>query len=144
MYDDGSRTNGDDAVHFLDWNAAKNSGAILERSTSGELYEKYLDGQTPIYHLTYSKNTKPLRIVLPAEVRLHNVNPYNLRTQFLVNGLAYDDETLKPLGRVVLDANNSVEISMSIPNDETTITGNINFIDAGGKGLVLILICTLE
>jgi hypothetical protein len=43
-----------------------------------------------------------------------------------------------------LDANNSVEISMSIPNDETTITGNINFIDAGGKGLVLILICTLE
>ena len=144
MYDDGSRTNGDDAVHFLDWNAAKNSGAILERLTSGELYEKYLDGQTPIYHLTYSKNTKPLRIVLPAEVRLHNVNPYNLRTQFLVNGLAYDDETLKPLGRVVLDANNSVEISMSIPNDETTITGNINFIDAGGKGLVLILICTLE
>lgn len=144
MYDDGSRTNGDDAVHFLDWNAAKNSGAILERLTSGKLYEKYREGHTPVYHLTYSKNTKPLRIVLPAEVGSHNVNPYSLRTQFLVNGLAYDDETLKPLGQVVLDANNSVEISMSIPNNKTTITGNINFIEAGGEGLVLILICTLE
>jgi hypothetical protein len=144
MYDDGSRTNGDDAVHFLDWNAAKNSGAILERLTSGKLYDKYRDGHTPVYHLIYSKNTKPLRIVLPAEVGSHNVNPYPLRTQFLVNGLAYDDETLEPLGQVVLDANNSVEISMSIPNDKTTITGNINFIEAGGEGLVLILICTLE
>lgn len=144
MYDDGSRTNGDDAVHFLDWNEAKKAGAILERLTTGEIYRKYRSGSTPVYHLIYEKTTKPLRIVLPAEVGSHNVNPYTLRTNFLVNGVVYDDEYLDHPEKVVLDSSNSVEISMSLPSDKTSIRGNINFIEAEGEGLVLILVCTLE
>lgn len=144
MYDDGSRTNGDDAVHFFDWNEAKKAGAILERLTSGAIYRQYRSGSTPVYHLIYEKTTKPLRIVLPAEVGSHNVNPYTLRTNFLVNGVVYDDEFLNHPEKVVLDSSNSVEISMSLPSDKTSIRGNINFIEAEGEGLVLILVCTLE
>ena len=144
MYDDGSITNGDEAVHFLDWKAAKTSGAILQRLTSGKLYSQYREGNTPVYHLTYSKTTGPLRIVVPSEVVSHNVNPYSLRTNFLVNGIAYDDESLEKLGQVVLDKANSVEVSMSLPDGKNTITGNINFVEADGEGLVLILICTIE
>lgn len=145
-YDDGSTTNGDDKVHFVDWNAAKSAGAVLERLTSGDIYKKYKDGNVPVYHLTYTTTTAPLRIVLPKEIITHNVNPYSNATNFMVNDTnCYEDFGPNDiLGEVVMDADSSVKISMTLPDGKTFLRGNINFTEKSSDTPVIILVCTID
>lgn len=145
MYDDGSRTNGDDAVHFLDWNAAKNSGAVLERLTGGPIYKEYYNGSTPVYHLLYTQENKPVRVVLPEDVKSHTVSPYAYYRSIRVNNTIYD-EYFGPndiLGEVVLDSGNSVEIIVELPDGKDSFRGNIDFNDASGN-MLLTIVCTLD
>ncbi len=144
-YDDGSVTNGDETVHFLDWESARANGAILQRLTEGELYKAYSNGDIPVYHLQYTKIDKPVRIVLPSYIRTHNVNPYNYSRNLRVNDTIYD-EYFGPndiLSEVVLDSDKSVEINMYLPDGEDSVRGNINFNNTAGD-LKIILICTLD
>lgn len=144
-YDDGSVTNGDDTVHFLDWESARADGAILQRLTEGELYKAYSNGDIPVYHLQYTQLDKPVRIVLPSYIRTHNVNPYTYSKNLRVNDTIYD-EYFGPndiLSEVVLDSDKSVEINMYLPDGEDSVRGNINFNNGAGD-LKIILICTLD
>lgn len=146
MYDDGTVTNGDEAVHFVDYNVAKEAGAVLERLTSGEIYNQYRDGQAPVYHLTYIQEGKPLRIVLPEDTKTHNVNPYANRYDIRVNDTLYD-EYFGPdgiVGEVVLDSDNSVEIIMELPEGQDFLRGNINFMSATSESPTIILVCTID
>lgn len=146
MYDDGTITNGDETVHFVDYNEAKAAGAILERLTSGDIYKQYRDGQAPVYHLTYLQEGKPLRIVLPEDIKIHNVNPYANRYDIRVNDTLYD-EYFGPneiLGEVVLDSANSVEIIMELPEGEDFMRGNINFMTETSESPAIILVCTID
>ena len=145
-YDDGSVTNGDDYVHFLDWTAAKDAGAMLLRLTSGEIYEEYKNGEIPIYHLIYTQESTPLRVVIPSEVFKHNVNPWVSKTLLRVNDTIYD-EYRGPnmiLGEVVKDADNSVAIYMDVAEGSTFMRGNINFTTKTGNDPVVILVCTID
>lgn len=144
-YDDGSTTNGDDIVHFVDFASARAAGATLERLTSGKLYKEYRDGNVPVYHLTYTKESTPLRITLPENIIKHNVNPYGNIRNIRVNDTVYE-EYFGPndiLGEVVLDDDNSVAIYMSLPSGKDYMRGNINF-TASDDTLSVILICTLD
>lgn len=144
-YDDGSVTNGDETVHFLDWESARANGAILQRLTEGELFKAYGNGETPVYHLQYTQVDKPVRIVLPSNIRTHNVNPYNYSTNIRVNNTIYD-EYFGPndiLSEVVLDSDYSVEINMYLPEGKDSVRGNINFNNGAGD-IKIILICTLD
>jgi hypothetical protein len=144
-YDDGSVTNGDDTVHFLDWESARADGAILQRLTEGELYKAYSNGDIPVYHLQYTQLDKPVRIVLPSYIRTHNVNPYTYSKNLRVNDTIYD-EYFGPndiLSEVVLDSDKSVEINMYLPDGKDSVRGNINFNNGAGD-LKIILICTLD
>ena len=145
-FDDGSVTNGDELVHFADWESARSNGALLQRITSGEIFEEYKNGETPVYHLIYTKLNKPVRIVIPSTIQKHNVNGYDDRLNIKVNNTIYD-EYFGPndiLSEVVLDSNNSVEINMQLPDGKEFIRGNINFIDAGGDSPRVIVVCTLD
>ena len=145
-FDDGSVTNGDELVHFADWESARSNGALLQRITSGEVFEAYKNGETPVYHLIYTKLNKPVRIVIPSTIQKHNVNGYDDRLNIKVNNTIYD-EYFGPndiLSEVVLDSNNSVEINMQLPDGKEFIRGNINFIDAGGDSPRVIVVCTLD
>lgn len=148
LYDDGSTTNGDELVHFLDWRAAKMAEATLVKLTDPKdpLYKKYKDGDAPVYHLTYSMANKPLRIVLPTEVRKHNVNPYVDRKNILVNGKVYDETfgSTGTLGEVDLDDNQSVEVSMILSEGKTYMRGNVNFTKMNSDAPIIILICTID
>ena len=145
-YDDGSVTNGDELVHFVDWSGARAKGAILQRLTSGELYNEYSDGSAPVYHLLYTKVNEPVRIVLPSTVKTHNVNPWGSSTLIRVNGTVYYEYRgpSGKLGEVVLDGNSSVEISMELPDGKDSLRGNINFLPSSGDGIDVIIICTLD
>ena len=146
MYDDATVTNGDETVHFVDYNEAKAVGAVLERLTTGDIYKQYRDGQALVYHLTYIQEGAPLRIVLPAEVRTHNVNPYANRYDIRVNDTLYD-EFFGPnglVGEVVLDSDNSVEIIMELPEGQDFMRGNINFLSETSESPILILVCTID
>lgn len=144
--DDGTFTNGDDVVHFVDLAAARAAGATLERLTSGDLYKEYRDGDTPVYHLAYTKESQPLRITLPETVAKHNVNPYADSRNIRVNDVLYD-EYFGPndiLGEVVLDQDSSVAIHMYMPEGKDYLIGNVNFTTKTSDQPVVILICTLE
>ena len=152
MYDDGSVTNGDDLVHFVDWAGARAKGAMLLRLTSGEIYEEHktqIDEtqEVPIYHLIYTKENDSVRIVLPSDVQTYNANPYQYREYFRVNNTIYD-QYRGPSGimsQVVMDSNNSVEINMYLNGDDF-LRGRINFIYKGGSAGIpnVILICTID
>ena len=146
LYDDGTVTNGDETVHFVDYSEAKAAGAVLERLTSGEIYKQYRDGQAAVYHLTYIQEGKPLRIVLPEDTKTHNVNPYANRYDIRVNDTLYD-EYFGPdgiVGEVVLDSDNSVEISMELPEGQDFLRGNINFMSTTSESPTIILVCTID
>lgn len=144
-FDDGSTTNGDDVVHFVDFSAARAAGATLERLTSGKLYKEYRDGDVPVYHLTYTSESLPLNITLPENIIKHNVNPYGNCRNIRVNDTVYE-EYFGPndiLGEVVMDSNNSVAIYMTMPSGKDYMRGNINFLSSGDT-LAVILICTFD
>jgi hypothetical protein len=141
--------NTDVKVEFTEQSAmyAEMLGFTLEQLTAGELFDKYTDGMNPVYHLRYTMSGMPLSIKIPASVKTHNVNPYSLRTSFRVNNLVYD-EYFGPndlLGEIEKNEEGAVEIYMSMPegSTQTMIQGNINFVDAGGS-TVIILVCTLD
>ena len=153
MYDDGSVTNGDADVHFVNWEDARSKGALLQRLTSGEIYEEHKEQidenhEVPIYHLIYTKKDQPVRIVLPKNIQTHNVNPYSIRTNFRVNNTIYDEYRGPShiLSEVVLDPDNSVEINMYLPDGKESLRGRINFIEKGGSTSTptVILICTID
>ena len=136
-------------IEFTEQSAmyAEMLGFTLEQLTEGELFDKYTDGMNPVYHLRYTMSGMPLYIKIPASVKTHNVNPYGLRTSIRVNNLVYD-EYFGPndlLGEIETNEEGAVEIYMSMPegSSETMIQGNINFVNAGGS-TVVILVCTLD
>ena len=136
-------------IEFTEQSAAdaKTYGATLERLTEGELYDEYKDGDTPVYHIKYTVENKPLKIKVPETVVKHNVSPYDLRTNIRVNGIVYD-EYFGPndmLSEVVRDSDGAVEISMTMPegSSEKMMRGNINF-TSKSDGIVFILVCTLD
>lgn len=136
-------------IEFTEQSAqyAEMLGFTLEHLTEGDLFDQYTDGMNPVYHLKYTMSGMPLSVKIPATVKTHNVNPYGLRTSFRVNNLVYD-EYFGPhdlLGEVETNEEGAVEIYMSMPEDsaETMIQGNINFVNAGGS-TVVILVCTLD
>jgi hypothetical protein len=146
MYDDGTITNGDETVHFKDYAEAKAVGAVLERLTTGDIYKQYRDGQALVYHLTYIQEGQPLRIVLPQEVKSHNVNPYANRYDIRVNDTLYD-EYFGPneiVGEVVMDSDNSVERIMQHPEGQHFMRGHINFMSEASESPVVILVCTID
>lgn len=145
-------------IEFTDQSAqdAVEAGATLVKLTEGTLYEQYSYSERPvIYHLTYKTTDKPLKIKIPEKVKMHNVNPYDYKTFFQVNGVIYD-EYIGPndiVGEVVGDADGAVEVSMEKPDNyvqigsidlpENTYMGSINFIDKASE-MVFVLICTLD
>lgn len=139
----------DVTVEFTEQSAmyAEMMGFTLEQLTEGELFDMYYDGMSPVYHLRYTMSGMPMAIKLPAKVKKHNVNPYNLRSAFRVNNLVYD-EYFGPndlMGEVQTNDEGAVEIYMSMPegSTDTMIRGNINFADASDTPVV-ILVCTLD
>jgi hypothetical protein len=144
-FDDGSVTNGDELVHFANWESARSNGALLQRITSGAIYVEFKNGEIPVYHLTYTQENRPVRIVLPSTIQTHNVNPYSLQTNIRVNNTIYS-EYFGPndiLSEVVLDDKNSVEVIMELPEGKDFLRGNINFIEVGGSSPMVIVVCTL-
>ena len=126
---------------------AEMMGFTLEQLTEGELFDAYYDGMSPVYHLRYTMSGMPMAIKIPANVKKHNVNPYNIRSAFRVNDLVYD-EYVGPggyMGEIEVSDEGAVEIYMSMPegSEDTMIRGNINFLDAS-DATVVILICTLD
>ena len=87
-----------------------------------------------------------MRIVLPADIKTHNVNPYANRYDIRVNDTLYD-EYFGPdgiVGEVVLDANSSVEIIMEMPEGQDFFRGNINFMTPTSESPAIILVCTID
>ena len=149
LFDPETIINTDVKVEFTEQSAmyAEMMGFTLEHLTSGELFDAYFDGMTPVYHLRYTMSGMPMAIKIPANVKKHNVNPYNIRSSFRVNDLVYD-EYIGPdgyLGEIEVSDEGAVEIYMSMPEDsaDTMIRGNINFLDASDVPVVII-ICTLD
>jgi len=146
-------------VEFTELSAtyAEAAGASLEHLTSGELFEFFSDGISPVYHLTYSMEGMPLRIRIPDSVKKHTVNPYGYKNFFRVNDVIYDEffgsEDL--LGEVETDDEGSVEIYMDRPETVASLGNNapklpenayravINFHDRS-DGMIFILVCTLD
>lgn len=141
---DGDVDEQDYLIRFADSKAASSAGATLKCITSGELYETYYDG-SELYHLVYTHEDKPLRIVLPEEVKAHNTNPWSMRTFLRVNDTIWD-EYFGPndiLGEVVKDSDNSVAIYMDLPAGAEFMRGNINFTDSSGN-IIVTLVCELD
>lgn len=131
-------------IRFADPDAASSAGATLEQLTSGELYDYYYDA-ADVYHLTYTQKDKPIRIILPSEVKIHNSNPWNMKNYLRVNDTIYD-EYIGPndlIGEVVMNLDNSVAIYMDLPEGSDFMRGNINFLDSSNR-IVVNLVCTLD
>ncbi len=141
---------------------AAEKGYTLEHLTQGELFDMYNDGHTPLYHLRYTSEGSPMKVILSSMIKTHTVSPEVLKSCFLVNGKVFDSyfgATDNLLGEVEPDAEGAVEIHMSIPDNiseliqaypnelsqctSTMIRGVMNFTKANGD-IVLILLCTLD
>ena len=135
----------ENCIRLLNSDQAISAGATLERVTAGELYNQYYDSGAEIYHLIYTQEDRPIRIVLPSQVKAHTVNPYAYHTNIRVNDTVYS-EYFGPnniIGEVVLADDNSVTIYMDLPDGVNYIRGNINFLDSSNN-LIAILICTID
>lgn len=136
-------------VEFTEQSAsvAAQLGFTLEKLTEGEIFDMYYDGKNPVYHLTYTDAEHPLSIKIPSNVKSHNVNPWELKNNFRVNDVIYD-EFFGPngvMGEVVMGEDSSVTVHMSMPEEAagTMIRGNINFLSGSGSTM-FILVCTLD
>lgn len=136
-------------IEFAEQSAtiAAQLGFTLEKLTEGEIFDLYYDGQSPVYHLTYTDTEHPLSIKIPSKVKSHNVNPWEYKNCFRVNDVIYD-EFFGPngvMGEIVLAEDSSVTVHMSMPEDASTtmIRGNVNFLSGSG-GTVFVLVCTLD
>lgn len=143
-------SNGDSTVHFVNPTEAEEAGATLYHLTSGEIYDSYKEGSTPVYHLVYTKDNTKLNITIPRTAKVFINNPYKYSSYFSVNETVYG-EYFGPnglLNEVVRDSKGSVSIRMTMPEDMDFMRGNINFTGQSSVSttgsMVIILVCTLD
>lgn len=119
------------------------TGATLEELTSGDIFDTYSDGISPVYHLRYTMGGIPMSISIPSTVRSHNVNPWSLQYYIRVNDTVYSETFVNDvLGGIEL-IDGGVVIYMEMPEGQDFMRGNINFIDADGT-IAFILVCTMD
>ena len=115
-------------------------GATLEKVTEGELYDKYIENQVPIYHLKYTMENMPMMISLPASIKSYMPNPWAYVNNFRVNGQEFVDGSFERV-------DGGVQIYMIMPEGKETITGNIMFYSSASPSqdnIELVLACTFD
>lgn len=118
-------------------------GATLEHLTEGSLYNQYREGQSLVYHLTYTMENMPMKISIPNSVVSYTVNPYVHKDYIRVNNIIYDEVIVngKVGGIELIDG--GIDIYMEMPEGRNYLRGNIIFSDSEGN-FSLVLICTLD
>lgn len=118
-------------------------GATLEQLTEGALYNQYKEGESLVYHLTYTMEGMPMRISIPNTVVSYTVNPYASKNYIRINNNIYDEVFVNgKLGGIEL-IDGGIDIYMEMPEGRNYLRGNIIFSDAEGN-YTLVLICTLD
>ena len=118
-------------------------GASLEHLTEGSLYNQYREGQSLVYHLTYTMENMPMRISIPNTVVSYTVNPYVHKDYIRVNNIIYDEVIVNGrIGGIEL-IDGGIDIYMEMPEGRDYLRGNIIFSDSEGN-FTLVLICTLD
>ena len=118
-------------------------GASLEHLTEGALYNQYKEGESLVYHLTYTMEGMPMRISIPNNVVSYTVNPYASKNYIRINNNIYDEVFVNgKLGGIEL-IDGGIDIYMEMPEGKNYLRGNIIFSDAEGN-YALVLICTLD
>lgn len=118
-------------------------GATLEHLTEGALYNQYKEGESLVYHLTYTMEGMPMRVSIPNTVVSYTVNPYASKNYIRVNNNIYDEVFVNgKLGGIEL-IDGGIDIYMEMPEGRNYLRGNIIFSDAEGN-YALVLICTLD
>lgn len=118
-------------------------GASLEHLTEGALYNQYKEGESLVYHLTYTMEGMPMRISIPNNVVSYTVNPYALKNYIRINNNIYDEVFVNgKLGGIEL-IDGGIDIYLEMPEGKNYLRGNIIFSDAE-ENYALVLICTLD
>ena len=118
-------------------------GASLEQLTEGALYNQYREGESLVYHLTYTMEGMPMRISIPNTVVSYTVNPYASKNYIRINNNIYDEVFVNgKLGGIEL-IDGGIDIYMEMPEGRNYLRGNIIFSDSEGN-YALVLICTLD
>lgn len=118
-------------------------GATLENVYDNPDFSRYREGNALVYHLKYTMEKMPMTISIPASVKKHTVNPYQLRHNFSVNETKYDETFVNGvLGGVAL-IDGGVTIYMNMADGKDYIRGNIIFTNSSDE-TVLVLVCTLD
>ena len=117
-------------------------GATLEDVFDNPEFARYREGNALVYHLRYTMENMPMTISIPAAVKKHTVNPYQLRHNFSVNETKYDETFVNGvLGGVSL-IDGGVTIYM-LPDGKDYMRGNIIFTN-GSDETILVLVCTFD
>ena len=117
-------------------------GATLEDVFDNPEFSRYREGNALVYHLRYTMENMPMTISIPASVKKHTVNPYQLRHNFSVNETKYDETFVNGvLGGVSL-IDGGVTIYM-LPDGKEYMRGNIIFTN-GSDETILVLVCTFD
>jgi hypothetical protein len=117
-------------------------GATLENVYDNPEFARYREGNALVYHLRYTMENMPMTISIPASVKKHTVNPYQLRHNFSVNETKYDETFVNGvLGGVAL-IDGGVTIYM-LPDGKDYMRGNIIFTN-GSDETILVLVCTFD
>ena len=117
-------------------------GATLEDVFDNPEFARYREGNALVYHLRYTMENMPMTISIPASVKKHTVNPYQLRHNFSVNETKYDETFVNGvLGGVAL-IDGGVTIYM-LPDGKDYMRGNIIFTN-GSDETILVLVCTFD
>ena len=118
-------------------------GATLEDVSQNAEFSKYKEGNALLYHLQYTTENMPMTISIPASVKKHTVNPYQLRHNFSVNETKYDETFVNGvLGGVAL-IDGGVTIYMNMAEDRNYMRGNIIFTNSSDE-TILVLVCTMD
>ena len=118
------------------------AGATLEDVFDNPEFARYREGNALVYHLRYTMENMPMTISIPASVKKHTVNPYQLRHNFSVNETKYDETFVNGvLGGVAL-IDGGVTIYM-LPDGKEYMRGNIIFTN-GSDETILVLVCTFD
>lgn len=117
-------------------------GATLDDVSADPEFARYREGEALVYHLKYTMENMPMTISIPASVKKHTVNPYQLRHNFSVNETKYDETFVNGvLGGVAL-IDGGVTIYM-LPDGKDYMRGNIIFTNSADE-TVLVLVCTMD
>lgn len=134
-------------VKFADENKAEDSGATLTEVTEGVLFDEYKEYQCPIYHLKYTQENIPMKLIIPASATCYSPNPWKYWKDLLVNDLNFEEE----VGRMEL-IDGGIFVRMKMPDDATdnVFRGGILFYNAktansaNNENIVFVLVCTLD